>query len=72
MTEQELIDRIAEAESAFKSAKIVHASAKMRAMETETLVIESKLKRDRLTEELRVLKSKQVVKGEDYSLFDDE
>ena len=71
-TEQELLDSLAEAEKDWLDAKRKLTDAKKRWTEAETLCIDAKLHKERITEELRVFRAKQVIPGENYALFDDE
>ncbi len=56
MTEQEILDALAEADIAYEQAKEKMAKAKRAWVDTETAVIEAKLARDRIREELRVFR----------------
>ncbi len=48
MTEQEILDALAEADIAYEQAKEKMAKAKRAWVDTETAVIEAKLARDRI------------------------
>ena len=72
MTEQELLDKLAEAELDWNDAKRRLTAAKKLWTEAETKCINTKLHKERLEESLRVLRARKVIPGEDYALFDDE
>lgn len=57
MTEQELIDKLAEADREVTDAKKALAEAKKRWTDTETNLISAKINRDRIRESLRVHRS---------------
>lgn len=57
MTEQELLDALSKADRAYAEAKGKLAKAKRAWVDAETVVIETKLARDRLREELRVYRN---------------
>lgn len=56
MTEQELLDALAQADVAYEEAKAKMAKAKRAWVDTETEVIEAKLARDRIREQLGVFR----------------
>ena len=72
MTEQELINQIAEADKEVADAKKSLAEAKRRWTDAETNLINAKLNREKIVEELRVLRQHQVHPGEHYYSYDDE
>jgi hypothetical protein len=72
MTEQELLDKLAEAELDWLDAKRRLTAAKKLWTDAETKCIDTKLHKERLEESLRVLRAKKVIPGEDYSLFDED
>jgi hypothetical protein len=72
MTEQELLDQLAEAELNWNEAKRKLAVAKKLWTHAETLCIDSKLQKERVEEALRVFRNRQVIPGEDYALFDED
>ena len=72
MTEQEMLNELAEADKELHDAKRLLADARRRWTEAETTVINAKLHKDRIAEKLRIFRAQQVVPGEDYALYDDE
>lgn len=72
MSEQELVKKIVDAQVHMNLAQIALRDAKKKCMEAESLLIEAKLKKERLEEELRMFKARQVIPGQDYAVFDDE
>lgn len=56
MTEQELLDALAQADNVYEEAKAKMAKVKRAWLDAETVVIEAKLERERIREELRVFR----------------
>jgi hypothetical protein len=54
MSEEEILLLLSEAEEDYQRSAKLHAKAKMAVMNAETLVIEAKLRMERLQEDLRV------------------
>ena len=70
--EQELINELTETEKELQEAKRMLSDAKRRWTDAETLVINAKIRKDKITESLRALRAQKVIAGEDYDLYDDE
>ena len=61
-----------EANTTLQYARSTLAEAKKRWIDAETHLINAKLTVEKLTEELRVIKAREVIPGQDYDLYDDE
>lgn len=70
--EQELMEKLKEANTTLQYARSSLADAKRRLIDAETVVIDAKLQVERLDEELRIVRAQQVFPGERYDLYDDE
>lgn len=71
-SEQEILDRLTSSQQTLAEAKRKIAEVKRAWNEAETALVNAKVQVERMTEELRVFRRKQVVPGEDYDLYDDE
>lgn len=71
MTEQDLLDQMAEADQDLKEAQLAMARARESLVAAESNIIRLKLLRERAEETLRLFRLQQVVLGEDYALYDE-
>jgi hypothetical protein len=70
--EQQLLSEIKEANTELQNARMAFAEAKRRLIDAESNVINAKLHVEKLTEELRVIRVREVIPDERYDLYDDE
>lgn len=70
--EQEVLASLKEADVELRQARVSFADAKRRLIDAETGIINARLKVEKLSEELRVIRVQQVIPGQHYSLYDDE
>jgi len=70
--EQTLLDNLKEANTDLQYARAAFSEARKKLTEAESNVINAKLRVEKLTEELRIIRMQKVVPGQHYSLFDDE
>jgi len=69
-TEAQLLSLLENLNLEYLEAKRSLTEAKKRHTEAETNFINAKISREKLLEKLQTVKSKQVIIGEDYSLYD--